>query len=66
MNPENMAQKRNEETAVCVHCGKPIQAYYCEERLYIVRCTNCNIVAVTTADSPKHAITKTFGGDVGD
>ena len=55
---------RNELSSVkekCWHCGGNIQTYYCEKRLYTVRCLNCGISALAQASSPSEAAQKTIG-----
>lgn len=47
---------------VCNHCGDHLNVYYCEDGLYLVRCLNCHIAALTTARNPSEAACKTFGG----
>ena len=45
----------------CVHCGGILDTYYCEDRLYLVCCRSCKVVAMTSAGSPAEAARKTFG-----
>lgn len=49
------------EDVVCKHCGKPLQAYYCEDRLYLVRCFHCGTMALVKAENPKEAALMTLG-----
>lgn len=37
---------------VCRLCGGPLEAYYCEERLYLVRCVDCGTLALVKTTSP--------------
>ena len=39
----------------CAKCGELLDVYYCENRVYAVRCANCETVALVKADSPKKA-----------
>ena len=36
-------------------------AYYCENRLYLVKCESCGMLALITASSPSDAAFQTFG-----
>lgn len=50
------------ETGVkCGYCGYELEAYYCEEGLYLVECHSCETKALVEARSPKQAAYKTFG-----
>lgn len=48
----------------CSCCGHELDAYYCEERLYLVECPNCEVKALVAAKSPREAAYKTFGRTV--
>lgn len=53
------------ETGVkCGHCGCELKAYYCEECLYLVECTQCDTKALVSANNPKQAAYMTFGHDI--
>ncbi len=53
------------ETGVrCGNCGRELEAYYCESRLYVVECTRCKTRALVMAGSPEEAAYKTFGHGV--
>lgn len=39
----------------CHQCENELEAYYCEERIYLVRCTQCGNVTIVGAGSPKNA-----------
>ena len=60
MDGRNM-QNGNVE-AVCNHCGGHLKTYYCEDRLYLVRCLECGIAALARAKEPQEAACKTIGG----
>ena len=45
----------------CGHCGRELEAYYCEERLYVVECNGCKLKALATARDPREAALETFG-----
>lgn len=34
---------------VCRLCGGPLETYYCEERLYLVKCADCGALALVKA-----------------
>ncbi len=58
----NGANYLSSRTSVqCGFCGYELKAYYCEERLYMVECCNCNIKALVKAGSPAEAAYMTFG-----
>lgn len=40
---------------VCRLCGGPLETYYCEERLYLVRCIDCGTLALVKTTSPQAA-----------
>lgn len=44
----------------CGNCGKPLRAYYCEERLYLVDRLVCGTRALTKANNAKTAALKTL------
>lgn len=39
----------------CPKCGVRLETYYCENRLYLVRCRVCTHVALIVADSAEQA-----------
>ena len=45
----------------CGRCGRELEAYYCESRLYVVECHSCETRALVMASSRKEAAYKTFG-----
>lgn len=45
----------------CGYCGSELDAYYCEERLYLVECHCCKTKALVKAGCPEDAAYKTFG-----
>lgn len=45
----------------CSYCGDLLETYYCECRLYMVRCKKCGIMAFAKAETPDAAIMKTLG-----
>ena len=45
---------RGEKTDyVCRLCGGPLETYYCEERLYLVKCADCGTLALVKTVNPK-------------
>ena len=44
----------------CGSCGKPLRAYYCEERLFLIECPVCGTRALTKANNAKTAALKTL------
>ena len=60
MDSKNMQNGNLPE--ICNHCGGHLKAYYCEERLYIVRCLECGVAALVKAKNPREAACKTIGG----
>lgn len=40
---------------VCRLCGGPLETYYCEERLYLVKCVDCGTLALVKTTSPEAA-----------
>lgn len=45
----------------CGCCGYGLEAYYCDERLYLVECHHCKTKALVIAGNPAEAAYKTFG-----
>lgn len=41
--------------AYCPKCGKELEAAYCEERLYAVRCRRCETVTLVKSNNPRKA-----------
>lgn len=39
----------------CKVCNNPLESYYCEERLYLVRCRQCGSVSLLEAPSAETA-----------
>lgn len=39
----------------CRGCGGALVTYYCEERLYLVRCVDCGTLALVKARNPVEA-----------
>ena len=42
----------------CSHCSRQLDIYYCESRLYLVRCKHCKIVSLVEAGNPNEAVEK--------
>lgn len=42
----------------CPNCGEELETSYCEERVYIIRCRNCNKVSISEGKSPQGAAAK--------
>lgn len=42
----------------CRRCHMPLGVYYCENRVYAVRCLVCGTVTLTFASSPQDAVRK--------
>ena len=42
----------------CHRCGTKLATYYCEERLYMVRCRKCETVTLVRAGNPEEAARK--------
>lgn len=42
----------------CSACENALEAYYCEERLYLVRCPVCEVASLVKACSPAEAAHK--------
>ena len=40
---------------VCRICGGPLETYYCEDRLYLVRCDDCGTLALVKTANPGDA-----------
>lgn len=38
---------------VCRLCGGPLETYYCEERLYLVKCADCGTLALVKTANPE-------------
>ena len=38
---------------VCQLCGGPLETYYCEERLYLVKCADCGTLALVKTVNPE-------------
>jgi hypothetical protein len=45
-------------THKCSHCSRQLDIYYCESRLYLVRCKHCKIVSLVEAGNPNEAAEK--------
>jgi hypothetical protein len=45
-------------THKCSHCSRQLDIYYCESRLYLVRCKHCKIVSLVEARNPNEAAEK--------
>lgn len=45
----------------CGYCAYELEAYYCEDRLYVVECHHCKTKALVMAGSPEKAAYMTFG-----
>lgn len=45
----------------CGRCGCELEAYYCDERMYLVECHRCETKAFVKARSPEQAAYMTFG-----
>ena len=45
----------------CRSCGGMLETYYCEERLYLVRCSACGSLALVKAGNPVEAAARTLG-----
>ncbi|MDD3231696.1 MAG: hypothetical protein PHE09_21180 [Oscillospiraceae bacterium] len=45
-------------THKCSHCSRRLDIYYCESRLYLVRCKHCRIVSLVEARNPNEAAEK--------
>ena len=52
---------RGEKTDyVCRLCGGPLETYYCEERLYLVRCVDCGTLALVKTANPRDSARATL------
>lgn len=49
-----------EQEPRCAKCGTPLGVYYCESRVYAVRCSTCGTVTLTKAGNP-HAACERVG-----
>lgn len=38
---------------VCRLCGGPLETYYCEERLYLIKCADCGTLALVKTVNPE-------------
>ena len=45
---------------VCRLCGGPLETYYCEERLYLVKCTDCGTLALVKTVNPEASASVTL------
>ena len=53
---------RGEKTDyVCRLCGGPLETYYCEERLYLVKCADCGTLALVKTVNPEVSASVTLG-----
>ena len=41
--------------ARCHSCGGPLEVHYCESRVYVLRCRDCETVTMVMAHNPKAA-----------
>ena len=48
--PKGRGKKTN---YVCRLCGGPLETYYCEERLYLVKCADCGTLALVKTVNPE-------------
>lgn len=55
---------RAREVGVSCGCGRELEVYYCEERLYLVECAACGTKALVKANSFRDAAYKTFGHEI--
>lgn len=53
----NQVLFRTTETR-CRRCQMPLEVYYCENRVYAVRCLACGTVTLIFASSPQDAVRK--------
>ena len=58
---QNMGKVSN---MACGKCGTPLRVYYCEERLYMVSCINCDVKALVKAGNPQEACAKSMAWPV--
>ena len=61
MDSKNMQNGNTDR--LCYHCKGHIKVYYCENKLYLVRCIHCGIAALVQASSPNEAVCKTIGSN---
>ena len=45
---------------VCRLCGGPLETYYCEERLYLVKCADCGTLALVKTVNPEASASVTL------
>ena len=45
----------NKTDYVCRLCGGPLETYYCEERLYLVKCADCGTFSLVKTANPEDA-----------
>lgn len=48
---------------LCRRCSNDLEAYYCENRLFVVECHSCKIRALIMANNAQEAAYRTFGED---
>lgn len=46
---------------LCRWCGNDLEAYYCENRLFVVECPYCKMRALIMASNAQEAAFRTFG-----
>ena len=51
----DVAVTRRNHGRKCVFCGHPLQTAYHENRLYSVKCLECDIVVLVAAGNPGYA-----------
>lgn len=44
-----------ETDEICPVCQRGLEIYYCENRTYVLRCSLCDLMAITRAGSPREA-----------
>lgn len=54
-DPEQKKVLFRESKALCSICRRPLEVYYAEDRVYVVRCSRCEIVSVLRATNPENA-----------
>lgn len=57
-NKERCFRYLRNEHIPCPFCGNELEATYCEERLYMIRCRHCKIVMLAEGKSPRDAAGK--------
>lgn len=57
-NKESCFRYLRGEHIPCPVCGNELEATYCEERLYMIRCGHCKIVVLSEGKSPRDAAGK--------